>query len=406
MKELTRIKLPDYHINLKEAHKQVFQLCMCYLAVSLIPLSDNGRAPRSMEQGAVMLDSIPSRPLLDYVLSCSFDHLTHLEPTDEVILDSMVAVQSEIQNRPLEWSHICGSAISYEQYKLWITPEHDFIVCVLISMLPEPFLRAFLSRAAPTPKYGSNPLVHTVQFNKVNHAKTLLSKGIDVDSSGCENISGVVERAVPLVAALRRGNDVLVELFLKEGSASIPRQVYSTLFKEDHCEYAPHLVSSLLQADEFVEWAAEIQDVDILLRPLYPRRYQEGNMTETDLLIAMRRPVQIGVDMSSEKFLLMVASAVSNGHLPLLEYLFCIHAPIPSGILITKETVPLVRDLMLRGIDIQAITAKGDTVLHQILGRCSQCLSCWVLDCDRCSDHRFRLLTTLGREVSQFIDLW
>ena len=403
MDELTRIKLPAYHINLQEAHKQVFQLCMCYLSVSLGPRSDNDWTLRSTDQGTVTFDLIPSRPLLDYVLSCSFDHLTHLEPTDDAILDSMVAVQSEIQKHPLEWKCMCGLAALYQPYKSWITPEHDFVICVLISMFPEPFLRAFLSRNLPTTKYNSNPLVHTVQFNKVEHARTLLSRGVDVDSSGCDVFWNAGERAVPLVAALDRGNEVLVDLFLKEGSAAIPRQVYSTIFGEYHCEYAPHLVSSLLQADEFVEWAAEVQDAGILLRPLNIWRYpwNGGQTSEEDLLVAMgRRLVQIGLDMSSENFLLMLVFAVSREHLSLLEYLFCINAPIPSGILVAEETAPLIRDLTLRGIDMKAVTAKGDAVLHQVLGRCSGSLHCWVLDCSQCSESRYTLLTTLGREVS------
>ena len=402
MDELTRIKLPAYHINLQEAHKQVFQLCMCYLSVSLGSRSDNDWTLKSIDQGAVTFDLIPSQPLLDYVLSCGFDHLTHLEPTDDAILDSMVAVQSEIQKHPLEWKRICSLATLYQPYKSWITPGHDFVVCVLISMFPEPFLRAFLNRTSPTTKYNSNPLVHTVQFNKVEHARTLLSRGVDVDSSGYEVFGDAGERAVPLVAALRRDNDVLVDLFLKEGSAAIPRQVYSTIFGEYHCEYAPHLVSSLLQADEFVEWATEVQDAGILLRPLNIWRYSRhgGQMLEEDLLVAIRRLVQIGLDMSSEKFFLMLVSAVSRKHLSLLEYLFCINAPMPSGILVAEETAPLIHDLTLRGIDMKAVTAKGDVVLHQVLGRCSESLHCWVLDCSQCSISRSILLTTLGREVS------
>ena len=402
MDELTRIKLPAYHINLQDAHKQVFQLCMCYLSVSLGPRSDNGWTLKSTDQGTVTFNLIPSRPLLDYVLSCSFDHLTHLEPTDDAILDSMMAVQSEIQKHPLEWKCMCSLAALYQPYKSWITPEHDFVICILISMFPEPFLRAFLSRTPPTTKYSSNPLVHTVQFNKVEHARTLLSKGVDVDSSGWEVIWNAGERTVPLVAALERGNDVLVDLFLKEGSAAIPRQVYSTIFEECHCEYAPHLVSSLLRADEFVEWAAEVQDAGILLRPLDIWRYSwnGGQIPEEDLLVAIRRLVQIGLDMSSEKFLLMLVSAVSSKHLSLLEYLFCINAPIPSGILVAEEAAPLIHDLTHRGIDMKAVTARGDAVLHQVLGRCSESLHCWVLDCSQCSISRSILLTTLGKEVS------
>ena len=376
---------------------------MCYLSASLLRRDE---ATQFTEQaGMALFDSMPSLPLLDYVLSCSFDHLAQLEPTDDAILDSMLVLQAEIQTHPLEWKRMCGLASLYRAYKSWITPEHDFIICVLISMLPEPFLRAFLRRTPPKTKFTSNPLVHTVHFNKVDHARTLLSRGVDVNDNGCEVAdSGQVERTLPLVVALRHDNDTLVDLFLSEGGATVPPQVYSTVFEKFGCEYAPHLVLSLLQADDFVEWATEeVQDAAILSRPLDHSRYQQHQVTEKDLIVVIRRLVQIGHDLSSEQFLLMVASATSKGHVSLLEYLFCIEAPIPSGVLVAEKVAPLVRDLALRGIDIEAIMAKGDITLHQVLQPCLGHSHCWTLDCFWCSASRSTLLTTLGREVSCFI---
>ena len=253
MDELTHIKLPAYHIGLWEAHKQVFQLCMYYLVASLDPQipPDNDGTPHSTERGMATYNLIPSWPLLDYIFSYGFDHLMHLEPMDDATLDSMMALQSEIQKHPLKWKRMCSLASLYHPYKSWITPEHDFIVCILISMFPEPFLRAFLSRTPSKTKYSSNPLVHIVHFNKVDHARMLLSQDVDVNSSGCD--TNGMKHALPLVVALHHKNDMLVDLFLKEGSAAIPEQVYWTMLHTARCEYPPHLVSSLLQADEFVE---------------------------------------------------------------------------------------------------------------------------------------------------------
>ncbi|KAH0832912.1 hypothetical protein J3R83DRAFT_11877 [Lanmaoa asiatica] len=114
MDELTCTKLPAYRINLREAHIQVFQLCMCYLATSLDHPFDNDETPQFTERDTVVL--LPSRPLLDYVFSCGFDHLMHLEPTEDAILDSMRILRSEIQKHPLEWRHMCRVASLYHPY--------------------------------------------------------------------------------------------------------------------------------------------------------------------------------------------------------------------------------------------------------------------------------------------------
>ncbi|KAF8557457.1 hypothetical protein OG21DRAFT_1520519 [Imleria badia] len=389
MDELTRKKLPAYHIDLQKAHKQVFQLCMYYLVTSLDqPFDDDV--------------TLQSRPLLDYIFSYGFDHLMHLDPMDDAILDSMTTLQATIQKHPSEWTHMCRLASLYHPYKSWITPEHDFIICVLISIFPESFLRAFLHRAPRKAKYGSNPLVHTVHFDKVDHARTLLSYGVDVNSVGWD-IDGLRrDLKVPLEVALRRENSVLVDLLLKEGNAAISRKVYSTIFDGHHCDYLPHFVSSLLQADEFVEWAMEVHDSGFLLRALHQNRYRKHQVTEKEVLDMIRRVVQTGHDISpldsSEQILLTVSSTSSGGHLSLLKYLFSINAPIPSGILFAEETKPLVHSLTLQGIDVKAVAAKGDTTLHQVLGRCTGGSRCWVLDCNLCSAFRCTLLTALGRE--------
>ena len=351
-----------------------------------------------------MVALLPSRLLLDYIFSCGFDHLAHLEPTNDEILDSMTTLQVQIQKHPLEWRHMCSKLASL--YHPWITPEHDFIICVLISMFPEPFLHAFLNHSPSKTKYHSNPLVHTVHLDKIDHARTLLLHGVDVNGSGWD-VDGLDSR-LPLEVALHRENSALVDLFLKEGSATIPRQVYSTVFDGSHCDYPPHLVSILLQADEFAEWTAEAKGAVSPLRALNQDRYRQHRVTEKDLLVMIRRLVQIGHDLScsasSVQFLLMVRSAALEGHLSLLEYLFCINTPIPSGILFAEKTAPLVLDLTHRGVDIKAVVAKGDIMLHRVLRRCFEGSSCWTLDCERCSKLRSTLLTALGRKVSSFTD--
>ncbi|KAG6374511.1 hypothetical protein JVT61DRAFT_4555 [Boletus reticuloceps] len=296
----------------------------------------------------------------------------------------MIALRSEILKHPLEWTHMSRFASLYHPYKSWITPDHDFILCVLISKFPEPFLHAFLHRAPRKAKYSSNPLVHTVQLDKVDHARTLLLYGVDVNSVGwdIEDSEGLRRSLkLPLEAALQRENSVLLDLFLKEGSAMVSRKVYSTIFDGQHCDYPPQFVSSLLQADDFVEWAAEVHDTR-LLRALNRDRYRQRQVTEEDLLVMIRRLVQIERSTSplgsSEHILLIVALAASGGHLTLLEYLFSINAPMPSGIFFTEKTAPFVHNLALQGLNVRAVAAKGDTTLHQVLGRCTGDSRCWT----------------------------
>ncbi|KAG6374513.1 hypothetical protein JVT61DRAFT_4557 [Boletus reticuloceps] len=113
-----------------------------------------------------------------------------------------------------------------------------------------------------------------------------------------------------------------------------------------------------------------------------------------------RRLVQIGHDLSSlhasAQILLLAASAASQEHLSLLEYLFHNNAPMPSRI--WQEVPAFVHKLAMRNVDIKVAAAKGDTTLHRVLGRCRGGSSCWVLDCNLCSTLRFALLTTLGEK--------
>ena len=402
MDELTRMKLPAYHINLQEAHTQVFRLCMCYLATSIAYAFDLIES-RLSEQEMVTLISF--RPLLDYVFSCGFDHLIHLEPTNEDILNSMATLQSEIQKHPSQWRCMCALASSYDPYKSWLTPVHDFIICVLISKFPESFLQGFLSYCPPRAKYDSNPLVHSVCLNKIGHARVLLSHGVDANSVGWDLDKVQSSFNSPLEAALRRKNSEMVDLLLQEGSAAIPQKIYSTMFDGDHFEYPLHLILSLLQADEFVEWASQVQNAETLLLPLDRDRYRPRRAKEKDLLAVTRRLVRIGCDLSSsQQILLLVALAVSERYLSLLEYLFRNDVPMPSRVWEIAPALP--HNLALQDDDIKVVAAKGDTLLHQTLARCTHLgLRCWMLYCSRCSALRATLLTILGTKVKSFVDL-
>ena len=58
----------------------------------------------------------------------------HLEPTDDATLDSMMALQSEIQKHPLKWKRMCSLASLYHPYKSWITP----VSRAIFACFPEP----------------------------------------------------------------------------------------------------------------------------------------------------------------------------------------------------------------------------------------------------------------------------
>lgn len=188
-----------------------------------------------------------------------FDHLAHIKPT-RIILNAIIRLHSDVQQYPLEWKTMCKAATDLYPHHCLPSLEHDLVLYILIRYAPESLLRLFLGRAPVRVKTGTNPLIYAVT-GKVEHARILLSHGAKLDLCGMfvrayENgcISGL-----PIEAAIRGGDRKLVDLFFAEGSP-VPHRLFSVTLLGEACFPIPtHVMARLLQADEFVEWAKNIE---------------------------------------------------------------------------------------------------------------------------------------------------
>jgi hypothetical protein len=125
-----------------------------------------------------------SRPLLKYVLSDGFGHLSHLEPHNSGILKDIEALRQVIHRYALEWDRLCKLVPSIRTGIPWPTSDHDFTVYTLIAFGSEALLETFVHQTSLAPQQGTNPLVYAAHFGKVNHAMTLISQGVDLNQPG------------------------------------------------------------------------------------------------------------------------------------------------------------------------------------------------------------------------------
>ena len=339
-----------------------------------------------------------SLPLLHYALRHSFRHLECLESEDSAIIDGMTTLRSDIQQHPVEWQRICELAIPRLPYPSWISlaAQHDFVICILIFLLPEPFLRAFLRRAPFKAIDGTNPLIYAAYFGKIEHARTLLSWGV-----GHVNCTGLdVQRprqVLPLEVAFYRQHHSLFDLFLSDWRVTVPLRLFSSVFDGRYLERAPRMAARLLQCDEFAEWVADDQRKQSLRKVL---DYDWGLIGEQEAVAILRRLVQVGCDLSRpdslEPVLRVTLSAASRGSLAVLLYLCSLDVPMPSRALFIGG-ITLVQELALQGLDVNAIMTQGDIALHHAFGECKYGSSCWALDCNLCSV----FIRAMGPQVSQ-----
>ena len=427
------------------AHAQVALLCMCYIAavIKYWPLSDTKTAERanhpvnvpwfdattSYEVPSELLTTLPvvpllayegeipglptptafqspfdeetgteSLPLLHYAFRHGFRHLECLESGNSAIIDGMIALRSDIQQHPVEWQRICELVTLRFPYPSWrsLAAQHDHIICILISLLPESFLRAFLRRAPFKASDGTSPLIYAAYFGRIEHARTLLSRGVShVNGTGLD-----VERSrqvLPLEVAFYQQHDLLFDLFLFDWRATVPPRLFSSVFHGRHLERASRIATKLLQCDEFAEWVSDDQRKQSLLQVL---DYDWGLIGEQEAVSILRRLIQVGCDFSRpgslEPVLRVTLSAASQGSLVVLLYLCSLHVPMPSRVLFV-EGITLVRELALQGFDVNAIMIHSDNALHRAFGECKHGSSCWSLDCNLCSV----FIRAMGPQVSQ-----
>ena len=313
----------------------------------------------------------------------------------------MITLRLDIERHPVEWQRICELAILRLPFPS-LTPlgaQHDYVLCILILLLPESFLRAFLRRAPFKALDGTSPLIYAAYFGKIEHARTLLSRGVShVNGTGLDVESA--RQVLPLEVAFFQRHHSLFELFLLDWRATVPPRLFSSVFNGRYLEDDPRIATKLLQCDEFAEWVADSQNKQSLLHALDYDWVSIMRSAEQEAVTMLRRMVQVGCDFSRpdllESALRVTLSAVSQRSLPVLLYLCSLDVPMPSRAFLI-EGVTLVRELTLQGLDVNVIMTHGDIALHRAFGECRHGSSCWGLDCNFCSV----FIRAMGPQVSQ-----
>lgn len=253
-----------YHIDLHIAHAQVALLCMCYVA-AVIKL-EHGKLSKTKTGSQVLSDwqsddaLFKLHPLLCYAFSHGFRHLLYLESGNGTVIDGMIGLRLDIEQHPAGW-RLMGRLASWclkLPSRSRLSAQHDFIICVLVSLLSPPFLLAFLRRAPFKASDGTSPLVYATYFNKIEHARTLLSYRVShVNTTGLD-----VERpcqVLPLEVALHYQHHSLFDLFLLDWRATVHPRLFLSVLHEQYLEHSPRDATMLLQSDEFAEWMADGQ---------------------------------------------------------------------------------------------------------------------------------------------------
>ena len=281
----TRINHPAYHVDAQVAHARLAMLCMCYTSIYLERSQQSSSydvSPGSAYRTRIWVDMAvcsvkhqksPLPPselhsLQEYALSHGFRHLAHINSRNRAVLHAIETLHSNAQKHPLEWDRL------YRQSRYALpTLKDDFVLFILIAFASAPLLRLFIGRTRLKWKDGTNPLVYAAHFGKIEHARILLSNGVNLNRRGWDtNVNH--RQFLPLEAAIRRGHFPMVNLFLAEGSP-VPHEVFVNTFALR--SWSPALIMSrLLQTDEFVEWAADVQDEGLLLRALDLTRYRHS----------------------------------------------------------------------------------------------------------------------------------
>ena len=195
------------------------------------------------------------------------------------------------------------------------------------------------------------------------------------------NMQGFVvddsRHALPLEVAIDLGEDVLVGELLQRGS-TVTSELLATAVCMPWCSTG--VLVKLMQTGEFVEWAREIGDEKLYRSVFNSARPNAGDSRKTDKdhVALAQRLRQIGQDLSADSPFgaELIERAVHAAHTSLLEFLLPPDQPPPSRFLLaastgdTSETVSVVRFLLSKGVDVQAVShGGGDTALH-LAARC------------------------------------
>jgi len=345
-----------YHINWRDAHMQVAQQCMSYITACLtLGLHDSNE-----------------HPLLFYVLDHGFYHLSYVEPTDR-ILDSIVAFHRDIQQHPSEWEALQ----TLERIRPVELPslQHDVVLYILIRYAPDPLLHLFLCRSPVAEKEGINPLIYVVP-GKIEHARTLLAHGAKLGFSGQFNKTYDFLSGLPIEAAADAGDSELVDLFLEEGSP-VPHRLFSAKLFGRRKYSDAHILTRLLQTDEFMEWAIDVLNEKLLIPALHglANWLDWQNSAEGDVVVMARRLKQIGCDLDGHTSFVeaLLRNAAHTGDISSIQHLLSdLKVQLPSDIILLdrgsflhqRSDAETIRFLIRNGANIHVASADESTALH------------------------------------------
>ncbi|KAF8427221.1 hypothetical protein L210DRAFT_3652657 [Boletus edulis BED1] len=391
--DLVQAKLPRYHIILEDAHEHLARLSMAYISFCLEEMMEcrDRSSNTTREQDLMLTTSYASRPLLKYVLSYGFSHLSHLEFGNAGILEDMETLQVVICRRTWEWDHLRKLVPSTPSAIPWPGSEHDFMIYNLVAFASDALFDTYLGRSTLTPREGTNPLVYAAHFGKYDHAKALILRdanvnhwGLAVDEMGADDsdeddmddVDGLDEddvdsdtliadcsdarKVMPIQAAVDHWHAEMLDLLLAHGSIIPDRLLTRVLSVQPH-RFPLYIIRRLLQTAEFITWAATPWDNRRLLEAVFDDEdsYEQINGGD-ELELVTTRLVQAGC---AEALLLV---AVEKGCIPVIRTLLSMNTPSPSDTPSTSNPHAIV----------DALADNGDTPLHiaMRLSNENQCL--------------------------------
>ena len=320
---------------------------------------DSSMAAHPIKRHRSTPPSSESHSLIEYVLSRGFSHLADINPGKREVLPAIEALHSTAQQHPSKWYQL-----HRRSHNQWPTLNDDFVLFILIAFAPISLLHSYIGSTQLKPKDGTNPLTYAARFGRIEHARTLLSRGIKLNGRVRQGRGQVL----PLEAAVSCRHYKMVDLFLAEGSP-VPHKLFVDALESNQSMTAP-IVSRLLQTDEFTEWAADAQNPALLLRALDLSRYH--GPSEKDANTIERRLVQLGCDPSTRFNETSLRHAVSAGHVSTVEHMLSLHIPLPTDIILDAlrrgiSNTEMIHLCLSQGSDVHAVSSTEDTALHLAL---------------------------------------
>lgn len=324
---------------------------MAYIAMCLEEMKESPSVTR--ERHVTLTTSRGSRPLFKYVLSHAFSHLSYLGPGNAGIFKDIESLQVVIRQHNWEWDRICGLVPSVRSGIPWPTSEHHVTIYTLVAFGSEALFRTFVRRTALTPREGTNPLIYAAYFGKIEHARLLISQGVDINLRGLivdamvtnlsdtdamdvdeldENGSGSDVshvgdgKAIPLEVAVDHWHAEAVDLLLAHGSI-VPDRLLARVLGEQPHDFPLYIINRLLQTAEFVKWSITPWENRGLMEALVDDAEDNGQVDgRQGLVLASRKLVEVGC---AETLLIL---AVEKGCISVVEALLSMNTSSASDL--------------------------------------------------------------------------